>query len=638
MNYIFDAKIQMEEKPLINIFLQFAIVIIFCYGISLAMSTIWTNNVNLLHTIVEMVCVFIALSGFFVIWHIYDKVSSVNILVGFGFLMVATFDMLHTCYLPSLGLNNKGVYDLFTWYWISGRITEAIILFITAFKLIEITINKWILLISVAGLTISISTFIFYNAYWLPVLQIEGHGVTPIKIIMEYIVILISLCGLFCLRKKINNRDVLTYRYIFIALLFAIPAELCFTLFKTPSSFVSLMGHVLKITYYYYLYRGIFVSAITFPYKKMELANSFMTDILNYMPIGITSYDYEGKVTFVNKKAEELYGCKVEELIGLRDINIDSMFKYTNKVAFQQVDSDSQNIKKNNMLSSIDKTLHNEASIITLDGKRRDIIKQTSLIHNVGGDLIGIIDVTTDITDIKKAQLTIQQQEKLALLGQMASGIVHEIKNPLTTIKGFCQMLIYKAKDEKLKSYAELINSETEAVNKVVTDFLEFARPRKPILKEVSVQQMVDSMQAMLDSQLFIKNIGFDITHEVETFPVMADESQLKQVILNLVKNAIDAMDGIAKPKVNIITGCDRNKNQIFISVVDNGKGMSQEEVSKLGAPFFTTKEKGTGLGMSICYQIINEHGGIINVDSELGRGTTFTITLPVKKTLGQSV
>ncbi|QNB45023.1 GHKL domain-containing protein [Thermanaerosceptrum fracticalcis] len=237
--------------------------------------------------------------------------------------------------------------------------------------------------------------------------------------------------------------------------------------------------------------------------------------------------------------------------------------------------------------------------------------------------------MASDITILKKEQQREQQQEKLALLGQMATGIVHEIKNPLTSILGFSQVITLKSQDEKIKGYARLIEIEVHGLNKIVSDFLAFAKPRSPILNEVSLNDIVDSMKLMLETNVVGKGIKISYHLGENIKPVMADENQIKQVILNIVKNAIDVLKGTDNPEIKISSGYSQIMNESFITIFNNGKSMSEEEKRMVGTPFFTTKKKGTGLGLSICHQIMKEHGGRIDFESEPGIGTSFTLHLP---------
>jgi signal transduction histidine kinase len=247
-------------------------------------------------------------------------------------------------------------------------------------------------------------------------------------------------------------------------------------------------------------------------------------------------------------------------------------------------------------------------------------------ITNVEEEVIGSIGIATDITALAEQQAQLQQREKLAALGQMAAGIVHEIKNPLTTLKGFSQLINTKSTDPVIKNYAQIMETEANDVNKVVSDFLMFAKPQ-PMLKNLTVNELIKSMQLMLESHAFVHNICTEFSFAPQELPILGDPSQIKQVILNIVENAIQSMMQTNEPCLNITT--ELAASSMLITITDNGTGIPATILDKVGTPFFTTKDKGTGLGLSICYQIIKEHNGHINISSEPGHGTTFIISLP---------
>jgi PAS domain S-box-containing protein len=339
--------------------------------------------------------------------------------------------------------------------------------------------------------------------------------------------------------------------------------------------------------------------------------------ILNSVSNLVLMIDSNGTIIMCNTALEEAVEMGAEDILGMNILDFMELIQFSRKDL------------ANKDLNESDINAIYEASFITPNGDKKEIILQFAPIHNVDGELIGVIVVASDITILKKEQQREQQQEKLALLGQMATGIVHEIKNPLTSILGFSQVITLKSQDEKIKGYARLIEKEVHGLNKIVSDFLAFAKPRSPILNEVSLNDIVDSMKLMLETNVVGKGIKISY-HLVENIkPVMADENQIKQVILNIVKNAIDVLKGTDNPEIKISSGYSQIMNESFITIFNNGKSMSEEEKRMVGTPFFTTKKKGTGLGLSICHQIMKEHGGRIDFESEPGIGTSFTLHLP---------
>ncbi len=272
-----------------------------------------------------------------------------------------------------------------------------------------------------------------------------------------------------------------------------------------------------------------------------------------------------------------------------------------------------------------------EASITTPKGKKRQLVLQCTPIHDPDGETIGVIVVASDVTQIKKEQQRLQQSEKIALLREMATGVAHEIKNPLTAIKGFSNIIAVKSRDSAIKDYAHIIESTADNANRVVNDFLTFAKAKPPALKETSLNELVYSLRLMLEIYLAKNGIECSFCLSDREKTIMADREQVKQVVLNIVENAVEAVSESANPRLKISTGLSDAGDEMFITISDNGRGMTRKDSLKVGTPFFTTKDQRTGLGLSICYKIVNEHGGGINVESEPGRGTSFTASFPCR-------
>jgi len=715
--------------PLINIAVQFVVLLFFCLAFSSILLLVWFTQINLFHMVCELFCIFIAVSAFVVIWYTYEQNPPVNLLLGVGFLIVACFDILHVYCFPSMRLIPPQYYGLSAWYWLFSRMTEALFICAVTIKALHFRIKKQFLLIGAITLALLLALSIYYNFHLLPALWFEGQGMSLFKIAMELLITLIFIVTLVRLLPRIDDRDIITYRYIFLALLLSIPCGLCFAVSISLAGFTNILGHLLKAVSYYCLFRGIVLSGITYPYLKLQRASDYLSRLLNNLPGGILTYDHNSILTFANQKATEILACDSRELIGLTAKEVVTMFSRVNlgeigwnpeskrnlieitnrhgkrvklKMDMENLQDDgliclideakmeqeiinlqlqTQTILNsiNNLVIMVDKQhrvvmcntlweetietpaslvlgmniehlngliqlsnkeiprltlqghkLTEEVSLITISGKKLEIRCDSAPILNVDGEIIGAIFICSDITELRKQQRISQQQEKLAVLGEMAAGIVHEIKNPLTTVKGFMQLIAAQTEDDTCREYADLVRAEVDDMNQVVSDFLTFARPRKPVTKETSLNQLVNSIGAFWTNQLAIEGIDLEITLSEEEKLVMLDQRQFRQVLTNMVKNALDAMNSTVKARLSLKVEYDRHNDRMMVTVSDNGVGMTEEELSKLGTPFYSTKDRGTGLGMGICYQIIKEHNGIIWVESKPGEGTTFAISLPV--------
>ena len=221
--------------------------------------------------------------------------------------------------------------------------------------------------------------------------------------------------------------------------------------------------------------------------------------------------------------------------------------------------------------------------------------------------------------------------ERMAAATQMAAEIAHEVRNPLTSIKGFIQLILHKTDKSKIDNYLEIILAEIDRIDSLVGEFQLLARPLKlPTLRKTDLAKLVGDVVMLMEGQAQAKNIVLEYALQGELFEqsgfeVNADSAQLKQVLINLLRNAFDA----EQPGGNVKVSLNKTSDWVSIMVEDDGGGIPEETLKKIGTPFFTTKEFGTGLGLSLCFTIMNNHGGQLKAASKLGEGTVFTMLLP---------
>lgn len=223
--------------------------------------------------------------------------------------------------------------------------------------------------------------------------------------------------------------------------------------------------------------------------------------------------------------------------------------------------------------------------------------------------------------------------DRLASIGELASGIAHELNNPLTSVIGFAQLLLSKDLPEDVREDIKIIYSEARRATEVTKNLLIFARKHSPLKQPVSINSIIEKVLAIRAYEHKVENIQVITCLAPDLPQVMADYFQLQQVFLNIVINAEHFMlQAHQRGTLNINTWCDNGT--IRASFTDDGPGIAREDSVRLFDPFFTTKEvgEGTGLGLSICHGIVAKHGGRIYVQSQLGRGATFVVELPVGK------
>ena len=239
---------------------------------------------------------------------------------------------------------------------------------------------------------------------------------------------------------------------------------------------------------------------------------------------------------------------------------------------------------------------------------------------------------------LKEVQYQLLQSEKLASIGKLSATIAHEINNPLNGILTYTKLIERKLVDgtfkkqeiPKFRSYLAIMERETERCSTIVRNLLDFARQREPSLKpDVDINEVVEESLSLLSNQIALQEVTVDKQYG-QLPPIMADATQLRQVFLNIILNSCEAMDtgGI----LTITTAfLDKRKKVVQVEIADNGAGINEKDISKIFDPFFTSKEQGTGLGLSVVYGIISSHHGTIQVKSKVEEGTAIVIKLPVE-------
>jgi two-component system NtrC family sensor kinase len=232
--------------------------------------------------------------------------------------------------------------------------------------------------------------------------------------------------------------------------------------------------------------------------------------------------------------------------------------------------------------------------------------------------------------ELKKIHGQLFRSEKLASIGKLAAGVAHEINNPLTGVLTNASLLLEDLPDgDPKKEDVNVIVSETIRCREIVKRLLDFARQTKPQKKLTNINSLVDNIVLLVRNQTTFRNINIERKLEDSIPEIMADSDQIQQVIINFILNASDAMPNGGS--LVIQSRVMDNKEYVELKFTDSGHGIPEENKNRIFDPFFTTKETGTGLGLSISYGIIEQHGGLIHVESELGKGTTFIVQLPIK-------
>jgi PAS domain S-box-containing protein len=330
-------------------------------------------------------------------------------------------------------------------------------------------------------------------------------------------------------------------------------------------------------------------------------------------PDAVYSYDLKGGKISVNKAIEELTGYLEEEI---ERMPIQSLI-------FKD-DLEKLHYHFNEAIKGTPQ--HYECRLIRKSG-RMIHIKVTNIPITIDFEVVGVFGIAKDITLQKIAEENIENSEKLSLVGQLSASIAHEIRNPLTTLKGFLQLI--KGQNEISPHYIEIMLSEMDRIELITSELLLLAKPQAIEFHNENMREIIADVVTLLQSQALMRNIEIIFKHE-EVGLIYCVSNQMKQVFINIIKNAIEAM---ADGGVIYVTLSNVDNYNVVIEVIDQGCGIPEELAANIGLPFYSTKEKGTGLGMLTTYKLVNDHGGKITFESKVGEGTTFKIYLP-KKTL----
>jgi two-component system sensor histidine kinase HydH len=353
--------------------------------------------------------------------------------------------------------------------------------------------------------------------------------------------------------------------------------------------------------------------------RTLKNMKDYTTKLLETMDSGVISIDEQSIIKTFNKKSEEIFQLKRNEVIG----------KIAEKVLPIKIDNQSiyrlglQNRKK----------IEHEIEIYTKDNTRKILEVNTSLLSGDKDYDGGMVILVRDISQIKSLSEEINRNKRLASLGKLSSGIAHEIRNPLSSIRGLAQFLFQSSdKEDESKTDLSIILKEVDRLNQLINQILDFSRPKKLTISNFSIQKMITELIYLLQSEKNEKEIVFQFHSDLKNQFIDGDRNQLKQALMNIILNSIQAIEQKGQITILLDTVINKNREMIQITIQDNGIGIAPDDLPHIFDPLFSNRENGCGLGLSIAYNIIELHQGTIKIESEKKRGTTVKILLPVRR------
>lgn len=360
---------------------------------------------------------------------------------------------------------------------------------------------------------------------------------------------------------------------------------------------------------------------------ELDFVSRYLETILDHISQGIVFIDLNGSVTTYNASAQQILGIEEKKLLfhSFADFFEDDFLGFSLKKAFATKLCPKTNFVVWKRADGKNFELEIEATFVVMKAEAMPIDYRQPPISSIQGLLILI----RNITEIRQLQMIVNRHDLLKELGEMAAHLAHEIRNPLGGIKGFATLLHQDLKDRNdLQQMAAYIIDGTDNLNRLVTAILQYTRPFQPQLEATDLVQFIEDIKLfMLADPTWNQSIKFTVNSTIPNLLVPIDRLLFRSALLNLFVNSQQAMsdDG----QLNVLIDC--SDREAIIKVQDTGSGIISENLQKVFSPFFTTKAGGTGLGLAEVQKVVQAHNGWIEVQSEAGHGTCFTIKIPIK-------
>ncbi|WP_331709987.1 ATP-binding protein [Paenibacillus swuensis] len=353
--------------------------------------------------------------------------------------------------------------------------------------------------------------------------------------------------------------------------------------------------------------------------KELEpiLLQQFPGTFMKTVNLGIMLFDMDFSVIEISDKACSILGVEREAILN-----------QTMEDVFAAVPVGHQLVQRTILDGMV---VRNHAVSWMNDQKRYELLMDSNLLKDNEGNILGAYVIFKDVSNLRSLEEQVQRSDRLAMIGQIAAGTAHEIRNPLTSIKGFLQMFKKTLQDkgmDKEHSYTEIMLSEIDRINELVSEFLLLSKPKNISFDLVEVSTVLREILPIINNEAILHGAAVQFQSTLDVPRVVANRELLKQVFLNICKNGIEAMSSGGTLTISERVERDHDVRRVNIDIHDTGPGIPAFLVDKIFDPFFTTKENGTGLGLSVCQRIIHDIGGVIRVSSK-GYGTTFTVSIP---------
>jgi two-component system sensor histidine kinase AtoS len=342
--------------------------------------------------------------------------------------------------------------------------------------------------------------------------------------------------------------------------------------------------------------------------QHAENIESYNENILQCVTSGVMTFDAECRLTTINRAAEETLSLGKDDAAGKTCLEL---------------------FGENEISRAVRNTLEGHVPSARMEDRLERgggglwLGFNTAVLTDRQNEVIGVILSFTDLTEVKRLQAQMELRERLTALGEMSAGIAHELRNPMAVISGYLNLLSKKT-DQAGQEVTRKIAEEISGMNRIIGDLLTFARPASLNRARVNVKELLEGCLASA-LQAAAPDKTVETTVRLGEIEVSLDEVLMRQAFTNLIQNALEAMPGGG----NVFLGAGMKNDELAVVIRDTGTGIPPAIVKKIFLPFYTTKDKGVGMGLALAHKVITSHGGRIEVESKEGKGTTFTVMLP---------
>ena len=597
------------------------------------------HNYLLFHTLVELMTIIVGVLMFVVAVYTYPY-SRENFLMflATGYFWIAAIDLFHALFYKGMDILAADTSNLATQFWLAGRFMQAFLLLLAPFLITKRmhTAIHFILF----GVLSTVFYILIIGGYF-PDAYIEGEGLTPFKIISEYLVcliLLLALANLYIHRKQLKP-DV--FPFLAAAIVFTICSELAFTNYISVYGPANMLGHLFKLLAFWLVFYSIVRTSLQEPYeaviqatRAMKVSEGKYRNLVEVTSDWIWEVNRHGTYTYVSPKVRDILGYEPEEILGKSPFDLmppeEARSVAKGLSPLMQSGQPFQGVKNRNR--------HKNGKTITMETSGVPFFDDR-------GALAGYRGIDRDITEHEKLEEQFHQSQKMEAVGTLVGGIAHDFNNTLAGIAGNL-FLAKKAGAGLPDVIARLDNAEklsfraADTIKQLLTFSRQGAMQSNPIAMTPFLKEVIKLEEVVIPENIELQHHIRDIA-----FPVLGDPNLLQQALINLINNARDAVQNIPKPaisielkQVQVNEAFSRKHSGIkpgeaaLVSIADNGMGISGENLEHIFEPFFTTKPAGagTGLGLAMVYGAVRSHGGTIEVSSKEGKGTVFHLYLPL--------